>query len=202
MAVLQASTGSEAVGDAFEDIEILLQQASSRSRSKPMSELVELGDLSGLREEALETFRLQEKMTLNEALEQGAVTCRRRACKKRHDNTVSTMLGLGFCSTQCAARENEKQQKLLEKYLDEEGMLHAEGLSELDFSWVTQYAVGLVGGMASLRLLVFNEDIAFRLTFEHCARQVEEMAGASLDGVRNFFRAEQERQACEEQACA
>ena len=41
--------------------------------------------------------------------------------------------------------------------------------------------------------LVFNEDIAFRLSFEHCARHVEEAAGASLDGVRSYFRTEQER---------
>ena len=37
--------------------------------------------------------RSQEKMSLNEALEQGAVTCRRRACKRRHDNTMSGILG-------------------------------------------------------------------------------------------------------------
>ena len=42
--------------------------------------------------------------------------------------------------------------------------------------------------------LVFNEDIAFRLSFEHCARHVEEAAGLSLDGVRSYFRTEQERQ--------
>lgn len=79
-----------------------------------MNELVDLSDLSNLREQALEAFRSQEKMSLNEALEQGAVTCRRRACKRRHDNTISGVLGLGFCSSQCASRENEKQQKLLD----------------------------------------------------------------------------------------
>ena len=41
---------------------------------------------------------------------------------------------------------------------------------------------------------MFNEDIAFRLSFEHCARHVEEAAGLSLDGVRSYFRTEQERQ--------
>ena len=159
-----------------------------------MNELVDLGDLSNLREQALEAFRSQEKMSLNEALEQGAVTCRRRACKRRHDNTISGVLGLGFCSSQCASRENEKQQKLLDKYTDEDGMLHAEGLCELDLAWVTQYAMGMVGGMPRLRFLVFNEDIAFRLACEHCARQVEEAAGPALEGVRSFFRSEQERQ--------
>ena len=54
--------------------------------------------------------------------------------------------GVGFCSAQCASRENEKQQKMLEKYTDEEGMM-AEGLSELDLAWVTQYAIAAVGGM-------------------------------------------------------
>lgn len=184
---------AQEVGSAFEDIEHLLQQASARSRSKPMNELVDLSDLSNLREQALEAFRSQEKMSLNEALEQGAVTCRRRACKRRHDNTISGVLGLGFCSSQCASRENEKQQKLLDKYTDEDGMLHAEGLCELDLAWVTQYGMGMVGGMPRLRLLVFNEDIAFRLACEHCARQVEEAAGPALEGVRSFWRSEQER---------
>lgn len=40
---------------------------------------------------------------------------------------------------------------------------------------------------------MFNEDIAFRLACEHCAREVEEAAGSSLEGVRHFFRHEQER---------
>jgi len=177
---------------ALEDMEHLLQQASARSKSKAMNELVDLSDLSTLREQALDAFRSQEKMSLNEALEQGAVTCRRRACKRRHDNTMSGILGVGFCSAQCASRENEKQQKMLEKYTDEEGMM-AEGLSELDLAWVTQYAIAAVGGMTRLRLLVFNEDIAFRLACEHCAREVEEAAGSSLEGVRHFFRHEQER---------
>ncbi len=53
---------------------------------------------------------------------------------------------MGFCSAQCASRENEKQQKMLEKYTDEEGMM-AEGLSELDLAWVTQYAIAAAGGM-------------------------------------------------------
>ena len=185
---------AQSVGSAFEDIEHLLHQASFRSRSKPMNELVDLGDLSSFREQALEAFHHQERMSLNEALELGAVTCRRRACKRRHDNTVSGVLGLGFCSAQCASRENEKQQKLLDKYTDEDGMLNAEGLCELDLAWVTQYAIAVVGGMPRLRLLVFNEDIAFRLACEHCARQVEESAGSALEGVRNFFRTEQERQ--------
>ena len=56
-----------------------------------------------------------------------------------------------------------------------------------------QYAAHLLGGTGSLRLLVFQEDIAFRLTFEHCARQVESAAAGALEGVRGFFRAEQER---------
>ncbi len=37
-------------------------------------------------------------MSLNEALEQGAVTCRRRACKRRHDNTMSGILGFSAWS--------------------------------------------------------------------------------------------------------
>ena len=37
------------------------------------------------------------------------------------------------------------------------GLLVAEGLSELDFSWAMQYAAHLLGGTGSLRLLVFQE---------------------------------------------
>ncbi|CAE7937539.1 RSP1, partial [Symbiodinium sp. KB8] len=182
----------DGVADAVADLEHILQEASNRTRSKRSKQLVENGDLSQLREKALQAFRDQERLSLNEALEQGAVPCRRRGCRRRHDNSVSSILGLGFCSPQCAEKDNERQHKALEKCVDEEGF-NAAGLHELDMGWLTQYGVGMVGGMSRLRFLVFNEDIAFRLSFEHCARHVEEAAGLSLDGVRSYFRTEQER---------
>ena len=42
----------------------------------------------------------QEKVSLNEALELGAVPCRRRGCKKRHEHRICGVLGLGFCPSE------------------------------------------------------------------------------------------------------
>ena len=47
-----------AAQEAFGDIEHLLQQASTRARSKAMSELVDRSDLSELRQRALEAFQV------------------------------------------------------------------------------------------------------------------------------------------------
>ena len=55
-------TAGEAALEAFSDIEHLLQQASQRAKSKAMSELVDLKDLSELRQKALEAFQAAEMM--------------------------------------------------------------------------------------------------------------------------------------------
>ena len=54
LAALPDGENVDAVCDAFEDMQHLLLQASSRSRSKRVNELCELGDLSVLRERALQ----------------------------------------------------------------------------------------------------------------------------------------------------
>mmetsp|Transcript_79 Transcript_79/g.322 ORF Transcript_79/g.322 Transcript_79/m.322 type:complete len:149 (-) Transcript_79:1089-1535(-) len=105
----------------------------------------------------------------------------------------SFRFGWGFCSEDCAKEEHEAQRALLSKHKDRRAGISEAGLRELDAEWVTMYGLAEMGGMERLRPTLLKADVAFRLKFERCAREVEKASPIDLPEVRSFFEIEESK---------